>query len=104
MKHLKIKQYRDGTFQDLQDVVAEETIAHIEINNKVSFDTIISPVSYAKDDNDIKHFVYGNLFTEGFIKQAMACTQCISQCCPSFVVFGPPQQSCLMHSYWIILS
>ena len=41
--------------------MAEECVLHLDINSEVSFDVIFSP-------EDIKDFVYGNLYTEGFIK------------------------------------
>lgn len=60
MKEIKIKRWREGDVEELDDIVAEETFLHLEINEKIGFDTIISPHS-------IKDFVYGNLFAEGFI-------------------------------------
>ena len=67
MKQIKIRQYKNGELKSIDDPVAEEAIAHIEINDEVSFDTIISPVG-PDEGNDIKSYVYGNLYTEGFIK------------------------------------
>jgi FdhD protein len=45
----------------LNDKVAEERILHLSINSEVSFDVMITPGS-------IKEFVYGNLYSEGFIR------------------------------------
>lgn len=67
MKQIKISQFKDGELKSIDDTIAEEAIAHIEINDEVSFDTIISPVE-PDDEKDIMSFVYGNLFTEGFIR------------------------------------
>jgi FdhD protein len=67
MKKIKIRQYKNSEFKSIDDPVAEEAIAHIEINDEVSFDTIISPVG-PDEEVDIKSYVYGNLFTEGFIR------------------------------------
>jgi FdhD protein len=67
MKKIEIIQFKKNYFEKLEDNVAEEAIAHIEINDEVSFDTIISPVG-PDEGNDIKSYVYGNLFTEGFIR------------------------------------
>lgn len=67
MKQINIKQFKDGELKSIEDLVAEEAIAHIELNDEVSFDTIISPVS-PDEGSDIKSYVYGNLFTEGFIR------------------------------------
>ena len=67
MKSIEIVQFKDNKLRKVQDPIAEEAIAHIEINDEVSFDTIISPVE-PDDENDIKSFVYGNLFSEGFIR------------------------------------
>lgn len=60
MKEIRIKRWREGSIEEMDDVVAEETFLHLEIDEKIGFDTIISPHS-------IKDFVYGNLFAEGFI-------------------------------------
>ncbi len=67
MKKIEITQYKNNELRKIQDPVAEEAIAHIELNDEVSFDTIISPVGPHEGD-DIKSYVYGNLFTEGFIR------------------------------------
>lgn len=60
MKKVGIKRWRDGSLEELDDIVAEETFLHLEIDDKIGFDTIVSP-------HDIKDFVYGNLFAEGFV-------------------------------------
>ncbi|MFQ5910232.1 MAG: formate dehydrogenase accessory sulfurtransferase FdhD [Thermoplasmata archaeon] len=60
MKKIRIKRWRDGDLAELEDLVAEETFLHLEINEKIGFDTIVSP-------ENIREFVYGNLFSEGFI-------------------------------------
>ncbi|MFQ6127572.1 MAG: formate dehydrogenase accessory sulfurtransferase FdhD [Thermoplasmata archaeon] len=62
MRKIKIKRWSNGELHELEDVVAEETFLHLEINSKAGFDTIISP-------RNIKDFVYGNLFSEGFIDE-----------------------------------
>lgn len=61
MKKINIVQFKDGSLNPIEDVVAEECILHLDINSEVSFDVIFTP-------EDIKDFVYGNLYTEGFIK------------------------------------
>ena len=61
MKKLDIIQYKNDSLHPIKDMVAEERILHVEINSEVTFDVIITP-------EDIKEFVYGNLFNEGFIK------------------------------------
>ena len=61
MKKLDIYQFRDGELLPFEDLVAEEAILHLEINSDTSFDVMITP-------NDIKEFVYGNLYSEGFIR------------------------------------
>ena len=60
MKTIAISQFKNGSIKSIEDNVAEENILHLVINSEVSFDVIISP-------SDIKEFVYGNLYTEGFI-------------------------------------
>ena len=62
MKTQNIVQYKDGEMVSKDDVVAEEAVLHLVINSDISFDVVFTP-------NDIKEFVYGNLFTEGFIKE-----------------------------------
>lgn len=57
---MRIKRWREGSVEDIEDMVAEETFLHLEINENIGFDTIVSP-------QDVKEFVYGNLFAEGFI-------------------------------------
>jgi FdhD protein len=60
MKKKEIVQYKDDEFRNIEDLVADERILHLDINSEVSFDVIFTP-------ENIKDFVYGNLFTEGFI-------------------------------------
>jgi FdhD protein len=62
MKTVKISQFRTGKLAETTDLVAEEYILHLSINTEISFDVIVTP-------SDIKEFVYGNLYSEGFIKQ-----------------------------------
>jgi FdhD protein len=61
MKEIEIVQFKNGKLSPVKDVVEEECLVHLEINSKISFDVIFTP-------KDIKDFVYGNLFTEGFIR------------------------------------
>jgi FdhD protein len=61
MKRLKILRWRDGSLSELDDKIAEGSFLHVELNDGVGFDTMISP-------EQVKEFVYGNLFSEGFIK------------------------------------
>ena len=60
MKDIEITRFKDGALTKVDDVIAEEFLLHLVINSDLSFDVIISPT-------DIKEFVFGNLFTEGFI-------------------------------------
>lgn len=62
MKKISIHQFKDGNINEINDFIAEEKILHLVINSDVSFDVVISPV-------DIKEFVYGNLYSEGFIRE-----------------------------------
>ncbi len=59
MKNVDIIEFKDGLHPDTLKI-AEEAILHVEIN-EMSYDVIISPF-------EIKEFVYGNLLSEGFIK------------------------------------
>lgn len=61
MKSLKIYRWRDGEIESLRDRIAKESILHLEIGSEFSMDIIITP-------EHIREFVYGNLFSEGFIK------------------------------------
>ena len=61
MKKVSITQFKNGSFNIIDDNVAEEKILHLEINSEINFDVIITP-------EDIEPFVYGNLYSEGFIK------------------------------------
>lgn len=60
MKTVEVTEYRDD-MQKKSFKIAEEAVLHVEIND-MSFDVIISP-------NEIREFIYGNLLSEGFIKQ-----------------------------------
>jgi FdhD protein len=61
MQKRGIKRWKDGRLVPEEDWLAEEAILHVEINEQAGFDTIITP-------EDIREFVYGNLFTEGLIE------------------------------------
>ncbi|MFQ6089573.1 MAG: formate dehydrogenase accessory sulfurtransferase FdhD [Candidatus Methanofastidiosia archaeon] len=61
MKNLEVLEYKNQSLSEREVLVAEECILHFKIEH-LSFDVIISP-------SDIKSFVYGNLFSEGFIKK-----------------------------------
>lgn len=59
MKSVNATEYKDGLHpRSLK--IAEEAILHVEIN-EMSYDVIISP-------SEIKEFIFGNLMSEGFIK------------------------------------
>lgn len=59
MKKVDILEYKDG-LNKTQLNIAQESILHVQIND-MGFDVIISPY-------EIKQFVFGNLLSEGFIK------------------------------------
>lgn len=61
MKKIEIVQFKDQIMNNIEDTVAEECILNLKINSEISFDVIVSPEM-------IKEFVYGNLYTEGFIR------------------------------------
>ena len=61
MKKVKIVRFKNGNLESAEDLITEEYILHLKINPEVSFDVIITPEL-------IKEFVYGNLYTEGFIR------------------------------------
>ncbi|TET91916.1 MAG: formate dehydrogenase accessory sulfurtransferase FdhD [Methanomassiliicoccales archaeon] len=63
MKQMKILRWQDGDLTELSDKIAEGCFLHLELNDGVGFDTMISP-------DQVKEFVYGNLFSEGFIKKS----------------------------------
>lgn len=63
MKKMKIHKYRDGSLTEVSDKIAEGSFLHLEINGGIGFDTMISP-------EQIKEFIYGNLYSEGFIANA----------------------------------
>ncbi len=62
MKQLKILRWQDGKLSELEDKIAEGSFLHVELGDTVGFDTMISP-------DQVKEFVYGNLFSEGLIKK-----------------------------------
>jgi FdhD protein len=59
MKSVDVIQYKED-IQKITLKIAEEAILHVQIN-EMGYDVIISP-------SEIKEFVYGNLLSEGFIK------------------------------------
>jgi FdhD protein len=59
MKNVDVIQYKDDMHPTTLKI-AEEAILHVEIN-EMGFDVIFSPY-------EVKEFVYGNLLSEGFIK------------------------------------
>ncbi len=59
MKSVEITEFKDGLHRTSLKI-AEEAVLHVEIN-EISYDVIISPT-------EIRAFVHGNLFSEGFIK------------------------------------
>lgn len=59
---MKILRWQDGELSELDDKIAEGTFLHVELNDSVGFDTMVSP-------DQIKEFVYGNLYSEGLIKK-----------------------------------
>jgi formate dehydrogenase accessory protein FdhD len=61
MKEMKIHKWMDGNLSEVSDKIAEGSFLHLELNDGIGFDTMISP-------DQIKEFVFGNLFSEGFIK------------------------------------
>jgi formate dehydrogenase accessory protein FdhD len=61
MKEMKIHKYMEGSLTEVLDKIAEGSFLHLELNDGIGFDTMISP-------DQIKEFVFGNLFSEGFIK------------------------------------
>jgi FdhD protein len=61
MKEMKIHKYVDGNLTEVSDKIAEGSFLHLELNDGIGFDTMISP-------EQIKEFVFGNLYSEGFIK------------------------------------
>ena len=59
MKNVDIIEFKDDLHGSTLKI-AEEAILHVEIN-EMGYDVIISP-------SEIKEFIYGNLLSEGFIK------------------------------------
>ena len=59
MAKVRISRWIGGKMVTLDDIVAEEAFLHLEIDS-TAIDTLISP-------GQVKEFVYGNLFSEGFI-------------------------------------
>lgn len=74
MKKTKILRWKQGILEEMGDIVAEESLIHVNIGKvgfddataqttKVSFDAAITP-------EQIRPFVFGYLKTEGFINSA----------------------------------
>ncbi len=61
MKNIEILQFKNNSLETITDNIAEECILHLVINSQITFDVLITPT-------DIKEFVFGNLYSEGFIK------------------------------------
>lgn len=61
MQLLKIKQFKENQLKTIEDKIAEESLLHVEINKETNYDTVITP-------ENIKEFVFGNLYSEGIIK------------------------------------
>lgn len=53
--------WKRGCLEAVEDLLAEEGLLNVIINKKIGFKTVITP-------ENIKEFVYGNLFSEGLIK------------------------------------
>lgn len=60
MKNIGILSFKNGKLKKIEDLVAEECIVNVEINSSSRFRAIMTK-------NDIKYFVYGNLFADGII-------------------------------------
>jgi len=56
---LHIVRWIGGKYEKVNDLVADEAFLHLEVNS-TAIDTLISP-------EQVKEFVYGNLYSEGFI-------------------------------------
>jgi FdhD protein len=61
MIKLELLRYHNNKLVRCEDWVALESVIRVNINSEFSFDVILYPA-------DIKDFVYGNLYTEGFIR------------------------------------
>ena len=61
IRKLEIKRYAKGKLEAFEDNLAEEGIVHVEMGEGAAYDALITP-------DEIKEFVYGNLYSEGFIK------------------------------------
>lgn len=59
LKKVDIIEFKSGLYRTSLNI-AEEAIIHVQIN-EISYDVVTSP-------SEIKEFVYGNLLSEGFIK------------------------------------
>jgi FdhD protein len=59
MKNVNVVEYREGASPTTLEI-AEEAILHVQIS-EMGYDVIISP-------SEIREFVFGNLLSEGFIK------------------------------------
>jgi FdhD protein len=62
MKRIRMLRWEKGDLKTFTDVVAPESLLHVNLADGVSFDTIVTPDS-------VREFVYGNLFSEGIIKR-----------------------------------
>ncbi len=61
MTKLRIHRWSGDRFESLDDIVAEEAFLHLEVDS-TAIDTLITP-------EQVKEFVYGNLFSEGLISR-----------------------------------
>ena len=61
MTKLRILRWSGGSYEHIDDLVADEAFLHLEVNS-TAIDTLITP-------EQVKEFVYGNLFSEGFISR-----------------------------------
>ena len=63
MPKLRILRRSGGRYVSLDDLIADEAYLHLEANS-TAIKTLITP-------ERVKEFVYGNLFSEGFISRQM---------------------------------
>ncbi len=61
MTELRIHRWSGGKYETFDDTVAEEAFLHLEVDS-TAIDTLITP-------EQVKEFVYGNLFSEGLISR-----------------------------------
>ncbi len=59
MGKVRIARWTGGKLEEVDDVVADETFLHLEVDS-TAIDTLITP-------EQVKEFVYGNLYSEGLI-------------------------------------